>query len=62
MIERKIFKCVNIILVSDHGMADSPSGKLVVDLEKYVPDLEESTLTFYGPVPSIRPKNDSYGN
>ena len=43
-------------------MADSPSGKLVVDLEKYVPDLEESTLTFYGPVPSIRPKNDSYGN
>ncbi len=61
MIERNISDCVNIIIVSDHGMADSPSGKLVVDLEKYIPELQESTLTFYGPVPSIRPKIDTNG-
>ena len=61
LIQRNIFSCVNIIIVSDHGMADSPSGRLLVDLEKYLPDLEETTFAFYGEVPSIRPKNDTEG-
>ena len=30
LIQRNIFSCVNIIIVSDHGMADSPSGRLLV--------------------------------
>jgi len=50
--------CVNLILVSDHGMADSPAGQQLVDLEKYVKDLDNSALVFYGPVTSIRPRNE----
>ena len=50
--------CVNLILVSDHGMADSPPGKQLVDLEKYVKDLDNSALVFYGPVTSIRPRSE----
>ncbi len=45
--------CVNLILVSDHGMADSPPGQQLVDLEKYVKDLDNSALVFYSPVTSI---------
>lgn len=41
-------------------MADSPAGQ-TIQLAKYVPDMEKSTVTFYGPVPSIRPINDTKG-
>jgi ectonucleotide pyrophosphatase/phosphodiesterase family protein 1/3 len=58
---RNIFSCVNIIIVSDHGMAHSQSGEQLVYLQKYIPDLEETTIAFYGEVPSIRPKNDTEG-
>ena len=39
-------------------MADSPAGQQLVDLEKYVKDLDNSALVFYGPVTSIRPRNE----
>ena len=42
-------------------MAPSPSGEQLVYLQKYVPDLEETTVAFYGEVPSIRPNNDTQG-
>ncbi len=42
-------------------MADSPQGQKLVDLVKYVPDLANSTLTFLGPVTSIRPLKDTKG-
>lgn len=61
LVERNISNCVNIIIVSDHGMADSPSGHQLVELSRYIPDVQESTLTFYGPVTSIRPLNESRG-
>ncbi|XP_032780225.2 ectonucleotide pyrophosphatase/phosphodiesterase family member 3 [Daphnia magna] len=59
LLARNIANCVNIIVVSDHGMADSPPGKQLVDLEKYVPDIQQSALTFLGPVTSIRPLNET---
>ena len=61
MISKDIFSCINFIIVSDHGMADSPPKKLIVDLQNYVPELDKSALVFYGAVTSIRPKNDSEG-
>lgn len=62
LIDRNVWDCVNVIVVSDHGMADSPPNQLVVDLQKYVADLKESAITFYGPVTSIRPLNNTIGN
>ena len=52
---------MNVIIVSDHGMADSPQGQKLVDLAKYVPDMQNSALTFLGPVTSIRPLKDTQG-
>ena len=62
LINRKIFNCVNLIVVSDHGMADAPPGERLVHLSDYIPDLNETAIVFYGPVTSIRPHNDTRGN
>lgn len=58
---RNNFHCVNLIIVSDHGMADSFPSKQIVDLQTYLPDLDQIAKVFYGPVTSIRPNNDTRG-
>lgn len=62
LIQRNIANCVNLIVVSDHGMADSPPGERLVRLSEYIPDLDKTAITFYGPVTSIRLINDTKGN
>ena len=42
-------------------MAESPSGRLLVDLAKYIPDLEEKAVTYYDEVPTIRSINETQG-
>jgi len=61
LVSRGIFNCINLIVVSDHGMADAPSGERLVNLEQFVPDLEEKAIAFYGPVGMIRLKNSTIG-
>ncbi len=42
-------------------MADAPIGKRVVDLQKYVPDLNKKSNTFYGPNVLIGLNNSTIG-
>ena len=58
--QSNILGCVNIIIVSDHGMANMPD-KSVIKLKKYIPDLNEVAKVFYGPFTSIRPYDDNLG-
>lgn len=61
LVALNISSCVNIILVSDHGMAESPNRKQLVDLEQLTPDLLNNSLTLFGPITAIYPKSDSQG-
>ena len=58
MIARNIFGCINLIIVSDHGMAEN---KWAINMEDYIPDLKKSTITFHGTLTSLRPMNSSTG-
>lgn len=61
LMARNVFNCVNLIIVSDHGMADAPPDQKLIDLSKFVPDIQESVIFHHGPVPLVRPKNDIPG-
>lgn len=56
LIDRNIWGCVNLIVVSDHGMTRSEEP---IDLKQYLSDLEESARVFYGPVTTIQPVDSS---
>ncbi|XP_068246161.1 venom phosphodiesterase 2-like isoform X2 [Palaemon carinicauda] len=50
--------CVNIIVVSDHGMA--PSGEeYIINLSEYIPEIERRTYLYGGAFTRIEPKDDS---
>jgi len=58
MLAKNIFGCINLIVVSDHGMA---AHKRSIDLENFIPDLKKTAITFHGTLTSVRPMNSSTG-
>ena len=57
-----ILGCVDLIVLSDHGMASTPLGEKFLLLDDYVPNIGNDTLIYDEVFPAIRPKNDSKGN
>lgn len=56
--ERQLEHCVNILVVSDHGMAQSGPDK-VISLERFVPEIDMEADVFSGASPGIRLRNDN---
>ena len=55
-----LLDCVNLVIVSDHGMAAcGPSW--VIKLEDYIPNLSNEAKTFTGTFTRINPKDKSNG-
>ena len=52
-----VSSCINFLIVSDHGMAESPNKKQLVNLEENAPSLLNESLTFFGPVTTIYQKS-----
>lgn len=62
MAAKGILGCVDIIVVSDHGMASVPMNRNVVKLEEMVKDVASSAFCYdcaEGLTPTLRPINDS---
>ena len=62
MEESGILGCVDVMIVSDHGMASTPEEPNVLVLNDYVPDLPSTARVYDGVLPTIRPYNDSQGH
>lgn len=65
MAAKGILGCVDIIVVSDHGMASVPMNRNVVKLEEMVKDVASSAFCYdcaEGLTPTLRPINDSKSN
>jgi Type I phosphodiesterase / nucleotide pyrophosphatase len=56
-----ILGCVDIMVVSDHGMASTPAGKYFVLLKDFISDVATTTRTYDGVFPNIRPNTDTQG-
>ena len=57
--------CVDIMILSDHGMASVPFQKKVVKLEEMVKDIRKSAYCFdcaEGLTPTLLPVDDSQSN
>jgi len=54
---RNILDEVNIIIVSDHGMTETPSSKYI-NIAEYL-NLDDVVIVGRGPFMEIRPKNDN---
>jgi predicted AlkP superfamily pyrophosphatase or phosphodiesterase len=61
MEESGILGCVDVMIVSDHGMAATPEEPNVLFIKDYVPDLPNTARVYDGVLPTIRPYNDSQG-
>lgn len=55
--EAELLHCVNLIVVSDHGMSTSGEDK-VVDLAKYLPEFTQHSYLIYGAGPTLTPRNE----
>lgn len=58
--ERQLLHCVNMIVLSDHGMAAAGKDR-VIGLQKYVPELNDVALTYFGAVGMFSLKEDNDG-
>ncbi|XP_047487509.1 ectonucleotide pyrophosphatase/phosphodiesterase family member 3-like [Penaeus chinensis] len=56
--ERQLLHCVNMIVLSDHGMAAAGKDR-VIDLQEYVPELEDVALAYFGAVGMFSLKDDN---
>lgn len=56
-----ILGCVDVIVLSDHGMAPAPAGEKFLIMENYVPDIVSSSRIYDGVLPNIRPHLDTEG-
>lgn len=56
----RLTPCVNLIVVSDHGMAQS-GEEYIINLLDYIPDLEHQAHFFPGAFVRIDPKDESEG-
>lgn len=56
--ERQLLHCVNMIVLSDHGMAAAGKDR-VIGLQKYVPELNDVALTYFGAVGMFSLKEDN---
>ena len=61
MEDNRILGCVDIMVVSDHGMASTPQGKYFVLLKDFISDVATTTRTYDGVFPNIRPNTDTQG-
>ena len=61
MEDNGILGCVDIMVVSDHGMASTPQGKYFVLLKDFISDVATTTRTYDGVFPNIRPNTDTQG-
>ncbi|XP_043194098.1 ectonucleotide pyrophosphatase/phosphodiesterase family member 5-like [Amphibalanus amphitrite] len=59
LIEHGLLGCVDIVVVSDHGMASMREDCESVALDDFVPGLSNSSVYVNGPVARIRPYNES---
>ncbi|XP_043218389.1 ectonucleotide pyrophosphatase/phosphodiesterase family member 1-like isoform X2 [Amphibalanus amphitrite] len=59
LIEHGLLGCVDIVVVSDHGMASMREDCESVALDDFVPGLSNSSVYVNGPVARIRPHNES---
>ncbi|KAF0310573.1 Ectonucleotide pyrophosphatase/phosphodiesterase family member 1 [Amphibalanus amphitrite] len=59
LIEHGLLGCVDIVVVSDHGMASMREDCESVALDDFVPGLSSSSVYVNGPVARIRPHNES---
>jgi predicted AlkP superfamily pyrophosphatase or phosphodiesterase len=65
MAARRLLGCVDIIILSDHGMASVPFEKNVVKLEEIDKDIRNSAYCFdcaEGLTPTLLPIKDSQSN
>lgn len=56
-----ILGCVDVIVLSDHGMAPAPEGEKFLIMENYIPDIVSSSRIYDGVLPQIRPYLDTEG-
>lgn len=56
-----IIGCVDVIVLSDHGMAPAPPGEKFLLMNNYVLDIVKSARIYDGVFPSIRPYLDTQG-
>ena len=56
-----ILGCIDLIILSDHGMAPTPLGEKFLLLDDYVPNIGNDTIIFDEVFPAILPRNDSKG-
>lgn len=57
-----ILGCVDIIILSDHGMTSVPLGQNVFQVEERVPDIRTAAYCFdcsEGMISTLRPVNDT---
>ena len=60
LIEKGLLDCINLIILSDHGMA--PVGPAwTIDIEDYIPDVYERAYVQTGAFARLDPKNKSDG-
>ena len=56
-----ILGCVDLMVVADHGMANTPVDEQFVLLEDLVPNIKKDARIYEGTVPTIRPNQDTEG-
>lgn len=59
--QKGILGCIDIIVLSDHGMAPTPPGEQFLILNDYVPNIGNDARIYDGVFPTIRPNNDTEG-
>lgn len=56
-----ILGCVDLIVLSDHGMAPSPPGEKFLIMDNYVPNILNDARIYDGVFSTIRPKLGTEG-
>ena len=56
-----ILGCIDLVVMSDHGMASSPPGEKFLLMEDFIPNISNQARIYDGVVPSIRPNLDTEG-
>lgn len=59
--QQGILGCLDIVVLSDHGMAPTPPGEKCLILNDYVPNIANDARIYEGVFPTIRPNNDTEG-
>ncbi len=58
LVERQVMEQINIIVVSDHGMTDIDSSRIIF-IDDYIEDLESAGILTWSPILALRPDLDN---